>query len=78
MVSGEPAPGAGAVATLDHPLLVDLGDDLAIAGEQRLGRAHFRAQRQLAFDQAVGAVFFVVRRRVLRLPDLNPRSNRRI
>src|SRR5262249_18518961 len=35
--------------------------------EQRLGRAHFRAQRQLALDQAVGAVFGVVRRRVLRL-----------
>src|SRR5262245_1361132 len=55
-----PAPGAGAVATLDHALLVDLRDDLAIAGQQRLGRAHLRAQRQLAFSQAVGAVLLVL------------------
>src|ERR1700674_2903947 len=30
-----PAPCAGAVAALQHPFLVDLGDDLAIAGQQR-------------------------------------------
>src|ERR1700704_2408774 len=52
-----PAPGAGAVATLEDALLVDLRDDLAIAGEQRLGRAHLGAQRQLAFGETVGAVF---------------------
>src|SRR5947207_2577948 len=56
-----PAPGAGAIAALGHPLLVDLGDDLAVAGEQRLGRAHLRAERQLAFGQAVGAVLLVLR-----------------
>src|SRR5207244_5065989 len=36
-----------------------------VAGEQRLGRAHFRTQRQLALDQTVGAVFGVVGRRVV-------------
>src|SRR5262245_54860071 len=53
-----PAPGAGAVTALDHALLLDLRDDLAVAGEQRLGRAHLRAQRQLALGQPVGAVLF--------------------
>src|SRR5262249_12610520 len=38
---------------------------LAVTGEQRLGRAHFRAQRQLALDQPVGAVLGVVLGRVL-------------
>src|SRR5512139_3368224 len=52
-----PAPCAGAVTTLRHALLVDLGDDIAIAGEQRFGRAHFGAQRQLACGQTVGTVF---------------------
>src|ERR1017187_3868374 len=56
-VSGLPTPGAGAVAALRHALLVDLGDDIAVAGEQRLGRAHLGAQRQLAFGKTVGAVF---------------------
>src|SRR5262245_53364318 len=51
-----PAPGARAVAALDHALLVDLRDDLAVAREQRLGRAHLRAERQLALGQAIGAV----------------------
>src|ERR1700674_3712368 len=37
-ISGHPAPGAGAVATLDHAFLVDLGDDIAVARKQRLGR----------------------------------------
>src|SRR5215470_16867201 len=57
-----PAPGARPIAALAHPLLVDLGDDLAVTGEQRLGRAHFGAERQLALDQPVGAVFGVVLR----------------
>src|SRR5260221_8723132 len=42
-ISGLPAPGPGAVAALGDPLLVDLGDDLAVAGEQRLGRTHLGA-----------------------------------
>src|SRR5260221_11524713 len=58
-IGGYPAPGAGAVAALDHALLVDLGDDLAVTRKQRFGRAHFGAQRQLAFAEAVRAVFLV-------------------
>src|SRR5260370_1275169 len=58
-ISSPPAPGAGAVAALDHAFLVDLGDDLAVACEQRLGRAHLRAQRELALRHAIGAVLLV-------------------
>src|SRR3982750_1729303 len=47
-VGGLPAPRARAVAALDHTRLVDLRDDLAVAGEQGLGRAHLGAERQLA------------------------------
>src|SRR3954453_920976 len=56
-IGGLPAPGAGAVAALAHAVPVDLGDDLAVAREQRLGRAHLGAQRQLALGQPIGAVF---------------------
>src|SRR5712672_1782680 len=59
VVGGQPAPGARTVSALDHALLVDLGDDLAVAREQRLGGAHLRAQRQLALKHAVGAVLVV-------------------
>src|SRR6478736_7746765 len=59
-VSRLPAPGAGAIAAAGHALLVNLGNDLAVAGQQRLRRAHLRAERQLAFGQAVGAVFGVL------------------
>src|SRR5258707_11869540 len=44
-IGGHPAPGPGAVAALDHALLVDLGDDLAVTRNQRLGPTHFGAQR---------------------------------
>src|SRR6187399_2930246 len=57
-----PAPCAGAVSALGDPLLVDLGDDLAVAGQERLGRTHLRTERQLALGEAVGAVFLVLRR----------------
>src|SRR5262249_60209194 len=60
LVGGLPAPRARAVAALGDARLVDLGDDVAIAGKQRLGRAHLGAQRQLAFDQTVVAVLGVV------------------
>src|SRR5581483_1015289 len=40
VIGGLPAPGAGAITALGHPLLVNLRDDLAIAGQQRFGRAH--------------------------------------
>src|SRR6266404_78756 len=58
-IGGRPAPGAGAVAALDHALLVYLGDDLTVTRKQRLGRAHLRTERQLALEHAVGAVFTV-------------------
>src|SRR5262249_48357803 len=68
-ISSLPAPGTRAVAALGHPLLVDLGDDLAVAGEQRLGRAHLGAERQLAFGEAGCAVLLV-----LRLAAIGPRT----
>src|SRR3984893_1092253 len=58
-VGGFPAPHARTVTALHHALLVDFGDDGAVAGKQRLGRAHLGADRQLAFGEAVGAVFGV-------------------
>src|SRR5262245_44055707 len=58
-IGGLPSPRARAVAALHHPPLVDLGADLAVTGEQRLGRAHLGAQRQLALGKAVGAVLLV-------------------
>src|SRR5260370_33251608 len=66
-VRGFPSPCAGAVAALHHPFLVDLGDDLAVAGQQRFGRAHLRAHRQLALGETIGAVFVVFLRRVVGL-----------
>src|SRR5262245_30640186 len=59
-ISGLPAPGTRAVTTLRHSFLVDLRDDIAVAGEQRFGRTHFGAKWQLAFRQAVGAVFLIL------------------
>src|SRR5688500_10652136 len=56
LVGRLPAPSARAVARLAHALLVGLRDDLGVTGEQRLGRAQFRARRALALGQTVGAV----------------------
>src|SRR6202521_1176802 len=67
VIGGGPAPCARTVAAFHHALLVDLGDDRAIAREQRLGRAHLGANRQLALGEAVGAVFGVFGRRGVRL-----------
>src|SRR6476660_2037509 len=61
VISRQPAPGAGAIAALGHPLLVDLGDDLTVAGEERFGRAHLGAERQLALAEAVRTVFGIFR-----------------
>src|ERR1700730_2045310 len=58
-IGGHPPPSAGAVATCAHTFLVDLSDDLAVPGKQRFGRAHLRAQRQLALQQAVCAILLV-------------------
>src|SRR5262249_51259424 len=55
-----PAPGAGAIAALGDAVLVDLRDDVAVAREQRLGRAHLGAQRELAVCKPVGAIFGVL------------------
>src|ERR1700716_3216247 len=63
VIGGGPTPCARAVTALHHALLVDFGDDRTIAGEQRLGRAHLGANRQLAFGETVGAVFGVFGRR---------------
>src|SRR5215471_5957435 len=52
-----PTPGPGAVTALGNAFLVDLRDDVAVAGEQRFGRAHLGAQRQLALGEPVVAVF---------------------
>src|SRR4051812_21478506 len=59
LVGRLPAPGARTIAALHHALLVDRGDDVAIACEERLGGAHFRAERQLAFGKTVAAIFLV-------------------
>src|SRR6478752_2656005 len=56
-IGGLPAPGARAVATLDDALFVDLRNNVAIAGQQRLGRAHLGAKGQLALREPIGAVF---------------------
>src|SRR5260370_37617033 len=57
-----PAPHPRTVTALHHALLVDFSDDRAIAREQRLGRAHLGANRQLALGETVCAVFGVLRR----------------
>src|SRR5258707_4814479 len=63
VIGGDPTPCARTVAALHHALLVDFGDDRAIARQQRLGRAHLGANRQLALGETVGAVFGVFGRR---------------
>src|SRR5206468_12109645 len=40
-----------------HALAVDVGDHVAVAAEERLGRAHLGASRELALREAVRAVF---------------------
>src|SRR5580700_5622447 len=60
VIGSRPAPGAGAVAALGDALLVDLGDDLAVSGEQGLGGTHLRAQRQLSLENSIGTVFLVL------------------
>src|SRR5581483_8390224 len=66
-ISRLPTPGARAIAAAGDALLVDLRDDIAVTGEQRLGRAHLRAKRQLAFRQAVAAVSFIFGGRIVLL-----------
>src|SRR5438105_3286451 len=56
LIGGAPAPGARAEAARHDPVAVDVGDDVAVAGQQRLGRAHLGAQWQFAFADPVAAV----------------------
>src|SRR5258705_13926036 len=63
VIGGFPTPFARTVAALHHALLVDFGDDRAIARQQRFGRAHLGANPQLSLGEAVGAVFGVFGRR---------------
>src|SRR5215468_11045631 len=67
MIRSPPAPGPGAVAARDDALLVDLSDDLTVAGQERLGRAHLSAQRKLALGQAIGTVFLELHLRIVGL-----------
>src|SRR5690606_31767689 len=53
---GAPAPDLGALAARQNTLPVDVRDDVAIAAQQGLGRAHLGAGRQLAFGEAVAAI----------------------
>src|SRR5258706_6250221 len=55
-VGAAPAPHLGAFAARHHALPVDVGDHVAVAAEQRLGRAHFRARGELPLREAVRAV----------------------
>src|SRR6267143_1492226 len=67
LIGDLPTPCARTVAARRHALLVDLSDDRAVAREQRFGRAHLGANRQLALGETVGAVFGVFGRRRVRL-----------
>src|SRR3954454_432641 len=58
-IGGLPAPRPGPVAALHHTFFVNLGNDFAVAGEQRFGRAHFGAERQLALGEAVRSILLV-------------------
>src|SRR5690554_3974315 len=51
-----PAPGLRTTAAAHHTLAVDVRHHVAVTGEQRLGRAHLGAQRQLALGDPVRAV----------------------
>src|ERR1700722_12730263 len=66
-IGGLPSPSARAIAARDHAVLVDLGNDVTVARQQGLGRAHLCAQRQLAFGQPIGAILLVLYRRPVRL-----------
>src|SRR4029077_13051334 len=56
MIRRQPTPGTRAIAALNDPLLINLANDIAITGEQRLRRAHLGTHRQLPLTEAVRAV----------------------
>src|SRR5258707_4705927 len=59
VIGGDPTPCARTVTALHHALLVDFGDDRAVARQQRLGRAHLGANRQLALGEAGCGAFWI-------------------
>src|SRR3546814_19650959 len=65
LIGGAPAPGAGAEATGHDPLAIDVRNRIAVAGEQRLGRAHLGAERQLALGQPIAAILLELGRGVV-------------
>src|ERR1035437_9370017 len=56
-ISGAPTPDFSALATLEYAVAHDVSHHIAVTGKQRFGRAHFGADRQLAFGQTVATVF---------------------
>ena len=66
-VRGAPAPDLGTLAAPRHALAVDVGNHVAVAAEQRLGRAHLGAGRQLALGEPVAAVLLELRFAAVRL-----------
>src|SRR5215469_6207684 len=48
-----PAPSTGAITAFCYSFLIDLSNDFPVTGEQRLGRTHLSAQRELAGGEAV-------------------------
>src|SRR5690606_829025 len=51
-----PTPCTRAEAACYDALAIDVRHHVAIAGQQRLRRAHLRAERQLALGEAIAAV----------------------
>ena len=43
-IRGSPTPGTGAKSTCNSALSINIGNFVAVAGEQSLGRAHFSTQ----------------------------------
>src|SRR5690606_37716947 len=67
VIGGRPTPGARSVTAPERTFTVDLGNHVTVAGQQRAGGAHLRAERQLALGDAVAAVLLVFDRRVVGL-----------
>ena len=61
LVCRAPAPGTRTKAARDNAFAVDARNDIAVTGQQRFGRTHFGADRQLAFGDPVAAVFLEFR-----------------
>src|SRR5262249_9457099 len=55
-VSGRPAPSLTTLAATGHAIAKNVGEHIGVASEQRLGRAHFGAHRELALRKAIASV----------------------